>query len=243
MATVKREFVETVAELIRQRDQARIDLMHAQETIQVLETELLLVQYRGNDALEKVAGKQSMTRINIQPYATSVPTSNMICGIWAPDMEHADLLGEAEQAWEALAFEGNRWNPQEALNILSAVMTRDLNNIDKIRCMLFLSAVMLASENTENACAHANEALHMCGYDPRTKDLAGTAHYLRGRVFLKIGKFRQAYWDFSLALFTHLYHEEAQRLQHLCESEIRRQGLEAAHTESGQSESKSPSVK
>src|SRR5271163_1182887 len=126
MAPVKREFLETVAELIRQRDQARIDLGHAQETIQVLETELLLVQYRGDDAVEKVAEKQSMTRVNIQPYVPSLPTSNMICGIWAPDMEHADLLGEAEQAWEAQAFEGNGRNPQEALNILSAIMKRDL---------------------------------------------------------------------------------------------------------------------
>ncbi len=79
---------------------------------------------------------------------------------------------------------------------------------------------MLSSGQIEIACANANEALRECGNNFLNRRLAGIAYYLRGRVFLQLKNFPQAYWDFSLAVLTPGYHEKAKHFQQYTENMI-----------------------
>ena len=219
MASLKQELYDIFQALINDRDQLRLEVTQAQEIISLLETEINALKSHGNEAFEKVADKMEITKHTFELVAESASTSHWLRDIWLSEPSNAALLGAAEAAWEA-----NMANPQKALNIVGKVLNGNTKQSERIRCNLLVSAIMLDAGRTEEACASANDALRQCGNDFKYKHLAGVAHYLRGRVFLEIKSLRQAYWDFSLAVFTPGYHEYAKHFQDYTENCVLHQG-------------------
>jgi hypothetical protein len=213
MTSLKRELYDTFQSLISDRDQLRLEVAQAQETISILETEINAIKFHGDAAFAKMADKMEVTRHTFELVTESTSDSHWLNDIWLSEANNAALLGEAEAAWKE-----NMSNPQKALDIVETVLKGATKKSERIKCNLFVSAIMLAIGKPEEACASANMALHQCGNDFRYKHLAGIAHYLRGRVFLEIQSFRQAYWDLSLAVFTPFYHERAKHFQQYTEN-------------------------
>jgi len=213
MASLKQELCDTFQALINDRDQLRLKVTQAQETINLLEMEINALKSHGDEAFEKVADKMEITKHTFELIAESTSASHWLRDIWLSEPSNAALLGAAEAAWEA-----NMANPQKALNIIGKVLSGNTKQSERIKCNLLVSAIMLDAGRTEEACASANDALRQCGNDFKYKDLAGVAHYLRGRVFLEIKSLRQAYWDFSLAVFTPGYHEHVKHFQDYTEN-------------------------
>ena len=220
MATLKKQLYDIFQAILRQRDQARVEITRAQETIALLEAEIAALKFRADDAFARVAVQQGSLRHQGDIPAESPPGTHWISDLWLSTTKDRTLLGEAEGAWER-----NLSNAQEALNVVAKLVRENTSVRERIKCALFVCAVLLANGRKEEACANANEALRLCGTDFRYKHLAGIAHYLRGRVFLEIQSLRLAYWDFSLAIFTGGYHERAKFFQNLTESQIMQQEL------------------
>jgi hypothetical protein len=208
MTSLKRELYDTFQSLINDQDQLRLELAQARETLSVLETEVNAIKFHGDAAFAKIAEQMEVTKHTFELVTDSISGSHWLKDIWLSEPSSAALLGEAEAAWKE-----NMTDPQKALDIVEKVLRGTTRISERMKCNLFMAAVMLASGKTEEACASANEVLHQCGNDFNYKHLAGIAHYLRGRVFLEIQTFRQAYWDFSLAVFTPGYHEQAKYFQ------------------------------
>jgi FtsZ-binding cell division protein ZapB len=213
MASLKQELYDTFQALINDRDQLRLKVTQAQETINLLEMEINALKSHGDEAFEKVADKMEITKHTFELIAESTSAGHWLRDIWLSEPSNAALLGAAEAAWEA-----NMANPQKALNIIGKVLSGNTKQSERIKCNLLVSAIMLDAGRTEGACASANDALRQCGNDFKYKNLAGVAHYLRGRVFLEIKSLRQAYWDFSLAVFTPGYHEHVKHFQDYTEN-------------------------
>jgi hypothetical protein len=215
MTSLKQELYDTFQSLISERDQLQLEVTQAQETIGHLETEINAIKFHGDAAFAKVADKMEVARHTFELVTESTSGSYWLKDIWLSEPSRAALLGEAEAAWKE-----KMKNPQNALNIVGKVLKATTDKSERMICNLFVSAIMLAIGKTEEACAGVNEVLHQCGNDFRYKHLAGIAHYLRGRVFLEIMSLRQAYWDFSLAVFTPGYHEWAKHLQQYTEKRV-----------------------
>lgn len=219
MPSLKQELFATFQSVLRQRDQARLGLARANETVSLLEAEIAAVKYHGDAAFAQLAEQQGIPRHRPQLDPDSDPGSYWIDGVWlAGQEENADLLGAAERSWKT-----NLMNPQESLNMAGLAAKGTANKADKIKCTLIVAAIKIASGQTgqtEVAGGLANEALAECETDFRFRQLAGMAHWIRGHVFLKLGCLNQAYWDFSLALFTRGYHDQAKYYQMYTENRI-----------------------
>lgn len=213
MTSLKRELYETFRCLINDQDQLRLELSQAQETISLLETEINAINFHGDAAFAKIVDEMDIKRHTFELVTDSISGSHWLSDIWLSEPSNAALLGEAEAAWKE-----NMMDPQNALAVVGKVMKEINKTSERIRCNLFVAAVMLAMGKTEEACATANEVLHQCGTNFRRRHLAGIAHYLRGRIFLEIQSFRQAYWDFSLAVLTPGYHERVKHFQQYTEN-------------------------
>ena len=215
MPSLKQQLHDTFQALVRERDQLRLEVSQAQEIITLLETEVNAIKFHGDAAFAKVAETREIVRHTFELVPEQSSACYWIKDLWLSDSSNAPLLGEAETAWNE-----NTANPQKALNIVGKVLKGSIKQSERIKCNLFVAAVMLASGKTEEACAGANEMLHLCGNDLRYRHLAGIAHYLRGHVFLEIKSHRQAYWDFCLAAFTPGYHERVKLFQQYTENLI-----------------------
>ena len=208
MASLKQQLYDTFQALVKERDQLRLEVSQAQEIISLLETEINAIKCHGDAAFDKVAETRKIARHTFELVSEPSPTCSWLKDLWLSDSSNTAILGPAEAAWKE-----NLLNPQKALNLVGKVLTGNIKQCERIRCNLFVAAIMLATGNTEETCAGANEMLRLCGNDFRYRHLAGIAYYLRGRVFLEINSLHQAYWDFSLAVFTPGYHERVKQLQ------------------------------
>ena len=100
-----------------------------------------------------------------------------------------------------------------------------------------MAAIQFQARSLEPACALVNECIRECGTDPRFKDALGLAYYIRGRIFIALELYTSAHWDFSLAIFTKDYHEQAVSWQGYCESLILNNEEPNSDTESTSGES------
>jgi hypothetical protein len=208
MTSLKQELHDIFQALVNDRDQLRLEVTQAQEITSLLEMEINAIKSHGDEAFEKVADKMEITKHTFELVAESTSACHWIRDIWLSEPSNVALLGAAEAAWEA-----NMANPQRALNIIGKILNGNTKQSERIKCNLLVSAIKLDAGRTEEACTSANDALRQCGNDFRYKHLAGVAHYLRGRVFLEVKSLRQAYWDFSLAVFTPGYHGHVKHFQ------------------------------
>lgn len=214
-SSLKQQLYDIFQSLVKERDQLRLEVAQAHETINLLETEINAIKSCGDGAFAKVAHIREVSRHTFELVDESTSGSHWLKDIWLSEPNNAVLLGEAESSWRE-----NMTNPQKALNIVGQLLKRTTEKSERIKCSLFMSAIMLAKGKTEESCAGVNDVLHQCGNDFEYKHLAGVAHYLRGRVFIEIKSFRQAYWDFSMAVFTPGYHERVKHFQQYAENRI-----------------------
>lgn len=208
MTSLKRELYDSFQSLSKEGDRLRLELARAQDTISILETEIDAIKFHADAAFAKMAEQMKVPRHTFELTTDTIPGSSWLKDIWLSQPSNVDLLGDAEAAWKEKLTD-----PREALHIAAQVCSETTNRSDVMMCSLFVAAAMLATGKTEEACAYANEVLRESGNHCHYKYIAGIAHYLRGRVFLEMHSFRQAYWDFSLAVFTPGYHERAKHFQ------------------------------
>ena len=213
MPSLKQQLYDTFQALVKERDQLRLEVSQAQEIISLLETEINAIKCHGDAAFDEVVETRKIARHTFELVSETSSTCYWLKDLWLSG--NMALLSPAEAAWKE-----NVLNPQKALNLVGKVLNSNIKQCERIRCNLFVAAIMLATGNTEEACAGANGMLRLCGNDFRYRHLAGIAYYLRGRVFLEIKSLHQAYWDFSLAVFTPGYHERVKHLQHHTEALI-----------------------
>ena len=201
----------------RQKDTALRELSQAQETITVLDAELTALKYHGDLAYAKVADEQGVSKRQIErtPEVKSTGATAWIDDIWLCSPENTNLLGPAEKAWQE-----NLHNPQSAILLVTKALKTKPVKKDRLLCKLFMAAVQLFAGSLEPACALVNECIKECEADPRFTEIVGMACYLRGRIFVAMKIFPAAHWDFSMAVLTKGYHEQAKTWQGFCESLI-----------------------
>lgn len=199
----------------RQRDSALKELSQAQDTITALEAEMTAVKYHGDLAYAKVADEQGISKRQFEPKPEGKTTNAApwIDEVWLCNPEHANLLGRAEEAWQ-----NNLHNPQSAILLVTEALKTKSVKKDRLTCNLFMAAIQFSAGKLEPACALVNEVINEAGTDPRYKDLAGIAFYIRGRIFAAMKIYPGAHWDFSMAVLTKGYHEQAKKWQGYCET-------------------------
>lgn len=215
MTSLKEQVLDQFEIVRRQRDEVLKDLSHAQETITLLEAELAAVKYYGDLAYAKVADEQGISKTQIErtPEVEITNAAVWIDEIWLCSSENTSILRPAEKAWQ-----NNLHNPQSAILLaMQALKTKPVKK-DRLRCNLLMAAVELSAGSLESACARVNECVHESGTDPRFKDIAGIAYYIRGRIFLAMKLYPPAHWDFSMAVLTKGYHEQVKKWQGHCET-------------------------
>jgi hypothetical protein len=199
----------------RQRDAALWDLSQAQETITILEAELTAAKYYGDLAYAKVADGQGISKRQIErsPGVTTTNAVAWIDDIWLCSSDSSSILAPAEEAWRK-----NLHNPQSAiLQVTEALKTKPVKK-DRITCKLFMASIQFSVGSLEAACALVNDCIKECEVDPRFRDIAGIAYYIRGRIFLAMKIFPSAHWDFSMAVLTKGYHGQVKKWQGYCET-------------------------
>src|SRR5271168_596181 len=182
MASLKQELYDIFQALINDRDQLRLKVTQAQEIINLLETEINALKSHGDEAFEKVADKMEITKHTFELVAEPASASHWLRDIWLSEPSSAALLGAAEAAWEA-----NMANPQKALNIIGKVLSGNTKQSERIKCNLLVSAIMLDTGRTEEACASANDALRQCGNDFKYSIWLGL-HTISGGAFFSRSK-------------------------------------------------------
>lgn len=215
MTTAKQQLFDLFEIIRRERDSALNGLSQAQETITLLEAEMTAAKYHADLAYAHVADEQGISKRQIErttePKAINSPA--WINDIWLCDPANTDILGPAEEAWQA-----NIHNPQSAILLVTEVLKTIEVTRDRLTCLLFQSAIQFSAGMLEPACASVNECINQCGTDPRYKDLAGIALYIRGRIFVAMKFYQVAHWDFSKAVFTKGYQEQVKKWQGYCET-------------------------
>jgi hypothetical protein len=215
MPSLKQQVLDQFEIVRRQRDEALKDLSQAQETIAILEAELAAIKYYGDLTYAKVAHEQGITKAQVdRSHQVTITSATIwIDNIWLCSSEDNGILAPAEKAWE-----GNLHNPQLAIILVTQALRTKPVKKDRLKCKLFMAAIQLSAGSLESACAGVNECIHECGNDPRFKDLAGIAYYIRGRIFVAMKLFPPAHWDFSKAVLTKGYHEQVKKWQGYCET-------------------------
>ena len=217
MSSSKYQILDQFHIIRRQRDTALRELSQAQEAIAILDAELTALKYHGDLAYAKVADEQGISKRQIErtPESKSMNSAAWIEDIWFCDPENAKLLGSAEKEWKEHVH-----NPQAAILLVTEALKTNPIKRDRLSCKLFTAAIQFLAGTLEPACALVNECIRECGIDPRFKDTLGLAYYIRGRIFVAMGIYPPAHWDFSVAIFTKNYHEQAIKWQGCCESLI-----------------------
>jgi hypothetical protein len=218
MVSTKQQILDQFEIVRRERDGALKQLSQAQETITLLEAELAAVKYYADIAYAKVVDEQGISKRRVErtPGVTVTNATAWIDDIWLCSSDITNALGAAEQAWE-----NNLHNPQSAILLVTKVLKANPTKKDRLICKLFIAAIQFSAGTLEPACAAVNECIHECGTDPRFKDIAGIAYYIRGRIFVAMKIYPAAHWDFSIAVLTKGYHEQVKKWQGFCETWIR----------------------
>lgn len=238
MTSYSQQILDQFEVVRRERDAAVRELSRAQETITVLEAEVTAIKYHGDLAYAKVADEQGMSKRQIErsPPEVKLTSATLWIGdIWMCTLENINILRPAEEAWRM-----NFANPQQAIVLATEALKTNLVKKERLRCKLFMSAIQFSAGSLEQACAMANDCIRECGTDPRYKNVAGIAYYIRGRIFMEMKLYSNAHWDFSMAVFTEGYHEQVKKWQGYCasrmlEEEGRETGEEDVASTSGDS--------
>ena len=179
------ETKENLIQIIKERDQLRVDLMHAKSAIIELEEQTLEYDRLLSNALSQLQACKS------KPTPTVAPKPSWI-GTWQCSLD-APQLAPIETAW------ANGWL-QKALSQMPAMLDRnDLGPHHVINSRLLYSALLQSTGgNLQQALANAEEAVTMA-VDLGLQDLAAKGQFQRGLCYHYLGHFANARWCFVLA--------------------------------------------
>ncbi|KAI9821821.1 MAG: hypothetical protein M1827_002403 [Pycnora praestabilis] len=203
--TLSHDIQEMVMKLIKERDQLRIRLTYAEQTIQELssqneEYEGMQIKSDADRALREIDQPPSTKRLlrTKNKENNKVKEGNWtewIRGTWLSVDVNKDKLGEAEAA-----FAHNE--DQKAIGMLDTMLIReDMVNRDRIEARLLKSAILRSNEHHNKALVEANKALALA-LDRKYPDLTGKAQFHRGLCYLHMEKYGDASWCLALATFT-----------------------------------------
>ena len=175
-------------QIINERDQLRVELMHAKSAIIELENQNL-----GYDFLLSNALSQLQT-CKPTPTAAVTPKVSWI-GTWKCSSDYPQLA-TIEKDWV-------NGRLQKALSQMPAMLDREaLRPRHTINSRLLYSALLQSSgANLQQALALAEEAVTMA-VDLGLQELAAKGQFYRGLCYHHMGEFANARWCFALASST-----------------------------------------
>lgn len=175
----------SLLQIIKERDQLRIELMHAKSAI--IELENQNSEYDGllSDALSQ------LQTLKPKPTVVVTPRTSWI-GTWQCSSDYPQL-SHIEKDW------ANGWL-QKALTQMPAMLDReDLGPPHAINSRLLYSALLQSSGgNLQQALANAEEAVTIA-VDLGLQELAAKGHFHRALCYFYLGEFAHARWCFVLA--------------------------------------------
>ncbi|RJE24297.1 hypothetical protein PHISCL_03352 [Aspergillus sclerotialis] len=133
---------------------------------------------------------------------------------WLCSCQNSVFLGEAEEQWK-------NGRPQQALIIAERVLSSkpNLKEADKLKCRLFIAALVHYGGKHEESNKLVDDALRMIQQQQclinyaQAREVRGIAHFIQGKNLMGLKKWNLAYWTFSQTLYTPGYHSKAQYLQ------------------------------
>ena len=186
-AFTQAEMKANLLHIINERNQLRVELMHAKSAIIELENQNL--EY--DRLLSSALSQQEACQQNSSPAV--VPKTRWI-GTWQCSSDYPQLA-PIEDAWE-------RGWLQKALTQMPAILDRhDLGPHHAINSRLLYSALLQTGANLQQALIYAEEAVTMA-VDLGLQELAAKGQLQRALCYLYLEDFANARWCFVLALST-----------------------------------------
>ncbi|KAI9723970.1 MAG: hypothetical protein M1812_000688 [Candelaria pacifica] len=190
--------------LKEERDNLRIELKYARETIKELTSQnseylgLLVKTEAQAAAITKVTQPKQNDRLT---HEKDIRGTDWIMGTWLSSAEDRALLGHVEIDW-------TKGDYQRALASLDKILIEDkMTHKTRVNAKLLKSTILRTCEQSEKALAQTEEALGICDRWPMY-DLAGKAQFHRGLCYFQMELFAEASWCFSLATHTDGHIEE-----------------------------------
>ena len=205
-------------QLAEERDRLLQDLRYALDTIDILNTQLAEYDCLLEKAQSRLSERTDLSkpRLTNEPHKPQVEASSEVAWIedtWLCSGENSALLGKAENQWR-------NGRPQQALIAVSHILSThaNLELADKLKCHLFIAALMHYGGKHKESNERVDSALRMIQEQPQVnyaqaREIRGIAHFIRGRNLMGLQEWQLAYWAFSKALYTSGYHSKAQYLQ------------------------------
>ena len=179
------EMKANLLQIINERNQLRVQLMHAKSAIIELENQNLEYDRLLSNALSHQEACKS------KPSVATAPKSKWI-GTWQCSSDYPQLA-PVEKAW------GKGWL-QKALALMPALIGQeDLGPHHAINSRLLYSALLQAGANLQQALTYAEEAVTMA-VDLGLQELAAKGQLHRALCYLYLGDIANARWCFVLAL-------------------------------------------
>lgn len=174
------EMKASLLQIINERNQLRVELMHAKSAIIELENQNLEYDRLLSGALSHLQAYEP------KPTVTATPKTSWI-GTWQCSSDYPQLA-PIEKAW------ANGWL-QKALNQIPAMLDReDLGPHHLINSRLLYSALLQSTgANLQQALANAEEAVTMA-VDLRLQELAAKGQFHRALCYHYLGEFANARW-------------------------------------------------
>lgn len=191
------EMKANLLQIINERNQFRVELMHARSAIVELEN-----QNSDYDRLLSSALVQ-LEACKPKPTVATVPTTSWI-GTWQCSSDYPQLA-PIERAWANGSL-------QNALAQMPAMLDReDLGPHHTINSRLLYSALLQSGANLQQALHNAEEAVTVA-LDLGLQGLAAKGQFHRALCYLYLGDFANARWCFVLAITTDESTKEFRRI-------------------------------
>ena len=179
------EMKANLLQIINERDQLRVQLMHAKSTINELENQNLEYDRLLSNALSQLEACKPKPTVDIAPKTSWI-------GTWQCSSDYPQF-GPIEKAWASGQL-------QKALTQIPAMVDReDLGPHHAVNSRLLYSALLQSGANLQQALAKAEEAVTMA-VDLGLQELAAKGQFHRALCYHHLGDFANARWCFVLAL-------------------------------------------
>lgn len=191
-------------QIINERDQLKVELMHAKSAIIELENQNLEYDHLLSNAISQLQACKQNTAV------TSNPKISWI-GTWQCSSDYPQLA-PIEKAW-ANGF------LQKALAQMPALIDReDLGPHHLVNSRLLYSALLQSTgANLQQALANAEEAVTIA-VNLGLQEMAAKGHFYRALCYHHLGEFANARWAFALSSIDEITKDFRQKaIEHLRE--------------------------
>ena len=189
----------SLLQIINERDQLRVELMHAKSAIIELENQNLEYDRLLSNAVSQFQACKP------KPIVTFKPKTSWI-GTWECSPDYPQLA-PIEKAW-ANGF------LQKALAQMPAIIEReDLGPHHLVNSRLLYSALLQStSANLQQALAYAEEAITMA-VDLGLQELAAKGQFQRALIYYYLGDFANSRWAFVLSSIDRMAKDFRQKVE------------------------------